>query len=163
LTVTHFGVSAPSSVSVGSPFNVTVSALDGANAIVGGYRGTVHFTSVGASLTLPADYTFTAGDNGVHTFSVTPNALGPAAINVSDGTFSGGASLTVICIPPPGAILPITLPPGVCAGSIGNQASVGAIGGVATYTWAIVNGTITAGQGTTNITFTAGVSGIVSM
>jgi DNA/RNA endonuclease G (NUC1) len=163
LSVTHLGVSAPSSVSIGAPFNVTVSALDGANVIAGGYRGTVHFTSSGASLTLPADYTFTAADNGVHTFSVTPNALGPAAISVTDGTFSGGASLTVVCLLPPGAILPITVPSGVCAGSTGNHASVGTIGGVSTYTWSIVNGTITAGQGTTNITFTAGVSGIVSM
>jgi DNA/RNA endonuclease G (NUC1) len=162
LSVTHLGVSAPFSVSVGIPFNVTVSALDGANAIVGAYRGTVHFASSGASLALPADYTFTAGDNGVHTFSVTPNALGPAAINVSDGTFSGGASLTVICPPPPPLpAQPITSPAGVCANSTGNHASVTGVGGATTFTWSISNGTITAGQGTTSITFTAGASGII--
>ena len=50
-------------------FNVTVTALDSTNATVTGYTGTVHFTSSSAG-SLPTDYTFTAGDNGAHTFSV---------------------------------------------------------------------------------------------
>ena len=33
-----------------------------------GYTGTVHFTSSDAQAVLPADYTFMAGDAGVHTF-----------------------------------------------------------------------------------------------
>ena len=39
-----------------------------------GYRGTIHFTSGVAGAVLPANYTFIAADNGVHTFSITLNA-----------------------------------------------------------------------------------------
>ena len=34
-----------------------------------GYTGTVHFTSTDGQAVLPADYTFTAGDAGIHTFT----------------------------------------------------------------------------------------------
>jgi hypothetical protein len=33
------------------------------------YAGTVHFTSTDRTASLPANYTFTAADKGVHTFS----------------------------------------------------------------------------------------------
>ncbi len=49
----------------------------------------------------------------------------------------------------------------VCANSL-NTASVPAIAG-ATYSWTIVNGTITAGAGTSTITFMAGPSGSVEL
>ncbi|MDB5306137.1 MAG: hypothetical protein JWO38_339, partial [Gemmataceae bacterium] len=42
---THFQVSAPSAVTAGSSFTVTVSALTAANAVDTGYTGTVRFTS----------------------------------------------------------------------------------------------------------------------
>ena len=41
---THFGVSAPSNVTVGVAFNVTVTALDAGGGTVTTYGGTVHFT-----------------------------------------------------------------------------------------------------------------------
>ena len=37
--------------------------------MVTGYTGTVHFTSTDNTATLPANYTFTAADKGVHTFT----------------------------------------------------------------------------------------------
>ncbi|MGH7135538.1 MAG: hypothetical protein ACREHD_07345, partial [Pirellulales bacterium] len=37
--------------------------------IVTGYVGTIHFTSSDSRAKLPANYTFTAGNNGVHTFT----------------------------------------------------------------------------------------------
>src|SRR5205085_4000616 len=52
LATTHLGITAPSTPTAGLSFNITVSALDGSNVAVAGYRGTVHFTSSGASLTL---------------------------------------------------------------------------------------------------------------
>ena len=33
------------------------------------YTGTVHFTSTDSQAGLPGNYTFTSGDNGVHTFT----------------------------------------------------------------------------------------------
>src|SRR5439155_22712740 len=41
--VTHFGISAPSSVSAGTSFSFTVTALDANGNTVTGYTGTVHF------------------------------------------------------------------------------------------------------------------------
>ncbi len=56
----------------------------------------------------------------------------------------------------------ITAPGAVNGGSAGNVASVTSVAG-ATYNWSIGNGTITGGQGTSSITFTAGTSGTVSL
>jgi hypothetical protein len=37
--------------------------------VVTGYTGTVHFSTNDPRATLPTDYTFTAADAGVHTFT----------------------------------------------------------------------------------------------
>jgi len=96
-TPTHFSVSAPANVTNGVAFNVTVTALTAANTTAAGYLGTVHFTSSSAG-TLPGDYTFIAGDNGVHTFSVTLTTSGPQSITATDtvtGSITGSANTTV--------------------------------------------------------------------
>jgi hypothetical protein len=66
--VTHFSISAPANASIGVPFIITVTALDASNHTVTTYRGTVKFTSSDHMASLPADYTFTSADRGVHTF-----------------------------------------------------------------------------------------------
>ena len=48
--------------SSGTPFSVTVTALDQYGNVATGYTGTVHFTSSDGQAVLPANYTFTAGD-----------------------------------------------------------------------------------------------------
>ena len=58
-------------------------------------------------------------------------------------------------VPPP---LVMTAPSEVGAGSPNRVASVASIVG-ATYAWSITNGTITGGQGTNQVTFTAGTPG----
>ncbi len=98
---THLTVSAPATVTAGSPFSVTVSAEDQFNNLSTTYRGTVHFTTTdaGSGVVLPADYTFTSGDNGTHTFtnSVTLVTAGPQAVTVTDTTTGSvtGASGTI--------------------------------------------------------------------
>jgi uncharacterized delta-60 repeat protein len=62
-------LSGPSSVSSGAKFSLTLTVEDVYGNVVTGYRGTVHFTSSDPKATLPANYTFTAADAGVHTFS----------------------------------------------------------------------------------------------
>lgn len=52
----------------------------------------------------------------------------------------------------------ITAPTSVVGLSVGNAASAASVGG-ATYTWAIDGGSITSGQGTSAISFTAGAAG----
>src|SRR5438132_1654668 len=82
--VTHFGVYALGRALAGSPTPVLVVALDAANHAVANYTGTVHFTSNDAQATLPADYTFTASDNGSHLFSVTFVTAGKQSLTATD-------------------------------------------------------------------------------
>jgi uncharacterized delta-60 repeat protein len=64
-----FIISAPSSVTRGVAFSVTVTALDPYGNVATGYLGTIDFSSSDSSATLPPNYTFTASDGGVHTFT----------------------------------------------------------------------------------------------
>ena len=57
----------------------------------------------------------------------------------------------------------ITSSTSVCGNAIGNQASANATGTGLTYTWTITNGTITSGNGSATIVYTAGVSGSVTL
>jgi DNA/RNA endonuclease G (NUC1) len=109
---THFSVSAPANVTSGVAFNVTVTALNASNTIVTSYTGTVHFTSSSAG-SLPADYTFVAGDNGAHTFSVTLTSTGAQSITAADGAITGTANTTVA--PPPATHFSVTTPGSVAA------------------------------------------------
>ena len=67
-TANHYSVSAPGSATAGTPFDIAVTALDPYNNVATGYLGTVHFDSsdLGSGSAVPADYTFVAGDSGVH-------------------------------------------------------------------------------------------------
>ena len=99
----HFNVSAPATAVAGVPFAVSVTAQNASNSTSTGYRGTVHFTSSDAQAVLPADYTFTSGDAGAHTFTgvILKNPYNqPSTITVSDAVapmITGSASITVAC------------------------------------------------------------------
>ena len=98
--VSQVGVSASVANPVaGTPISVTVRALDAFNNLKPGYTGKVHLTSSDPQAALPADYTFTAGDNGVHTFTnVILKTAGTQTVNVMDTTMAyitGSASATV--------------------------------------------------------------------
>jgi hypothetical protein len=82
----QFLLSAPSSVTKGSAFSLTLTVEDAYGNVVTGYVGTVHFTSSDSSATLPANYTFTAGDAGVHTFTSTAilRKRGTQTLSVTD-------------------------------------------------------------------------------
>jgi hypothetical protein len=97
VTATHFSVSAPSSVTAGTAFSVTVTALSASNATVTAYTGTVHFSSSDGAASLPANYTFVAGDAGVHTFTnkVTLNSSGSQTVTATDVSTSIDGSATI--------------------------------------------------------------------
>jgi hypothetical protein len=65
----QFVLSAPASVKSGTAFSPTLTVKDVYGNVVTGYTGTVHFTSSDSTATLPANYTFTAADAGVHSFT----------------------------------------------------------------------------------------------
>ncbi|HEV8659291.1 MAG TPA: Ig-like domain repeat protein [Thermoanaerobaculia bacterium] len=90
-------LSSPSTATGGEPFDVTVTARDGTGNPFTGYRGTVHFSSSDTAAALPADYTFTANDNGAHTFAITLNTAGSRSITVSD-TANGTLASTAIVV-----------------------------------------------------------------
>ena len=64
-----FLISAPASVRSGVAFSLTVTVQDAYGNVVTGYTGTIHFASTDGTASLPGNYTFTAADKGVHTFS----------------------------------------------------------------------------------------------
>jgi sugar lactone lactonase YvrE len=97
-------ITAPATAVSGTPFDITVTALDASGNIDTSYDGTVSFsaTDPDSGVLLPADYTFTTvvgGDNGVHTFSggVTLLTLGAQTLSVRDTVsgITGRADVTV--------------------------------------------------------------------
>jgi hypothetical protein len=94
-------ITAPGTVFAGTPFTITVTALDQFGNTATGYTGTIQFTTSAASSTLPANYPFTAGDAGVHTFTngVTLLASGSQTITATDTvtpSITGTATVSVV-------------------------------------------------------------------
>jgi hypothetical protein len=120
---THFTVTAPASATAGGAVSVTVTALDAYANIAVGYTGTVHFTSsdAGAAATLPADYTFVAGDNGAHTFTnaVTLVTAGTQTVTATDSSTSSitGTSGTIAVSAGAATHLTLTAPATATRGS----------------------------------------------
>src|SRR5262249_56575990 len=61
----------PSVVNAKEVVSFTIQAVDAYGNVVPDYNGTVHFSSSDPKATLPADYAFTSGDRGSHTFGAT--------------------------------------------------------------------------------------------
>jgi hypothetical protein len=124
LQTSHLDVSAASAaVNPGMPVNITVRALDPFNNPVPGYRGTVHFTASDTAATLPPDYTFTAADNGVHTFSVTLQTLGRQSVLATDtasNLITGGTAVLVTNQAVLGSLIVAGFPSPVAAGVQGS-------------------------------------------
>jgi hypothetical protein len=83
------GFPSPITAGTAGTFTVTAKLADGTTAT--GYTGTVHFTSSDGQAGLPADYTFTAADQGVHTFSAILKTAGTQSLTATDRTSSGVA------------------------------------------------------------------------
>jgi hypothetical protein len=92
-------VTGPSQASAGVAFTITVTAYDAYGNVATGYLGTVQFSSTDSMAGLPANYSFSAADNGSHTFNVTLNTLGTQSITVADlvsPSISGSTSGIVV-------------------------------------------------------------------
>ena len=124
---------------------------------VAGYKFSVPIASAGATYSWTAssgsitagsgtrEITWTAGTAGSATISVTvTNSAGCSCSNTATVTVNDLPSCT------------ITTPPKVCAGVAGYKFSVPTAGSGATYSWTVSSGSITAGSGTREITWTAG-------
>jgi len=91
--VDHFDVAAPATSTAGAPLGLTVTARDAQGNLVGDYTGTVRLTSADPQATLPADYTFVAGDGGTKAFAATLRLAGGQTIAATD-TVSAGVNGT---------------------------------------------------------------------
>jgi hypothetical protein len=94
----HFRLDGPSRSPAGATFGITVTALDQANDIAVGYTGTVHFSSNDAQAIAPVDYTFTAAEGGMRTFTVTLRTAGNRTVSVIDtanGSLTGSTTISV--------------------------------------------------------------------
>ena len=97
--VSQFAVSAPTTTQpAGYAISLTVAAEDAAGNIIANYTGTVHFTSTDSAAQLPADYTFTAADHGVHTLSATPQTAGNQSFWVKDTANSAISGVATVPI-----------------------------------------------------------------
>src|SRR5206468_12039317 len=99
---THLDVTAPATTTAGVPFSLSFPTRRSSDLTVTGYTGTVRFTTSdkGSGVVLPADYTFTVADAGVHTFTngVTLVTAGGQTVTVTDtanGTLTGQVGVTV--------------------------------------------------------------------
>ena len=88
---TIFTVTAPATATAGASFDVTITAKDKYDNVATGYAGTVAFTSTdkNGAVVLPAGYTFLAGDNGTHTFT-----LGATLITAGSQTITATDTVT---------------------------------------------------------------------
>ncbi len=80
---------------------VAVTAQDSFGNTAPTFRDKVHLASSDPRAVLPADYAFTAGDAGAHTFAATLPTAGTVTVTASDVTpaaavAAGGASVTVV-------------------------------------------------------------------
>lgn len=92
-----FSIPAPAGgAGPGIPFKMTLTLTSAFNVTLANYVGTVHFTSGDPGAVLPADYTFTAADAGVHTFPFTLSLLGNQTITVTDAHSSGFTGTTTV-------------------------------------------------------------------
>jgi probable HAF family extracellular repeat protein len=118
LTVTGF----PATTTAGAAGSFTVTVTDGSGGPAAGYTGTVHFASSDPQAALPADYTFTAGDAGVHTFTATLKTAGSQWLAATDAAHGvGGTEAGITVRPAAAATLRVAgFPASVTAGVAGS-------------------------------------------
>ena len=83
---------------VGTADTLKVCALDINAATLTGYLGTIRFSSSDPLATLPAQYTYVAGDAGCHTFSVTFGTTGHQTVVVNDTSLLAMYGLTGVFV-----------------------------------------------------------------
>ena len=74
----------PASATAGTANQFVLTAVDTTGATMPSYTGTVQFTASDGQAVLPASYTFTAVNGGVHTFSATFKTAGPETLTATD-------------------------------------------------------------------------------
>ncbi len=127
--VTALSLTAPTIATEGTAFAVTVSAKDSFGNIVPNYTGTISFTTSDPApqppLVLPSNYTFVAGDQGVHIFSfgVTLVTIGAGSQTITVADNHGLTSTVTVQLLTPWPVVQ-SINRSVPSGSIANGAGV---------------------------------------
>jgi hypothetical protein len=111
---THLQVSTPASVSAGTVFTFSVSALDTSNNVATGYTGTVHLSTTDAQGTVSTDATLNAG---LGTFAAVLDSAGVQTITAVDTVNAGvGGSNNITVAPRAANHFSLIVPANVAAG-----------------------------------------------
>ncbi len=102
-------VAFPATTTSGAAQPLTVTALDTYGNVATGYTGTVTFSSSDAQASLPAAYTFTTKDAGVHTFTATLRTPGSQSVTVQDSAHGFSATQSGIAVAPPAPVVVASL------------------------------------------------------
>jgi hypothetical protein len=103
LVADHFTLTSPANTTAGQTMSVTLTAWDHYGNIATAYAGSVTFASSDPRATLPASYTFTADDNGAHTFDFVLRTAGAQSIKVADSVGEVIGARTGIVVNPAAA------------------------------------------------------------
>jgi hypothetical protein len=128
-------------------FSVAATTSGGTLSYQWRKNGTPIPTAIGGTLNLT---TVAPGDAGAYDCVVTSTLVGNTTVAISN------AANLVVVVPPNAPV--VTIAAQVTAGKTGLVAST-QDQGAGPYTWTLTNGTITSGQGTRSITYTAGAAG----
>jgi len=90
----------PSTATAGVAQSVTVTAEDPYGNMATGYAGTVQFKSSDTAASLPANYTFTTANQGVHAFTLTFKTAGTQSVTVKDTSSGITATQSGITVAP---------------------------------------------------------------
>jgi hypothetical protein len=133
------------------------------------FDGSQSFDAAGDTI---ASYTFNFGDGSAPLTQSSPHATysysragdyaASLKVTCSRGATSGNVAEAQVAVSAPPAAPVISAPSTAKPGQKGLVASVASHSG-SSYPWSVSNGTITGGQGTSSITFTAGLKGNVGL
>ncbi len=110
----HFAIDAPANATAGSPFSVTITALDPFGNVATGYSGTVELTGSIDGALIPGGVTLA---NGTGTFNATFATAEPQTLSATDSQNGSIAGSVAISVAPATALrFVVTAPPTAVAG-----------------------------------------------
>ncbi len=114
-----FTLSGYPAATAGTTHTFTVTARDAFGNVASSYRGTVRFSSSDAQAGLPANYTFVAGDAGLHTFTATLKTAGAQSLTATDTVTASvtGTQTGIVISPAAAALFQISAPTSVKGGT----------------------------------------------
>ncbi len=166
-TVTNNGCSSTgnANVAINPPPSATITAPSAICADQSNVAASIPSAGAGASYFWSAvNATITSGA-GTNAITFTPTIFSGTitlSVSVTNATGCSNTSNANVTVNPLPSTL-FTAPASVCANSTSNAVSVPNAGAGATYGWTLTNATLTSGNGTNAITFTAGPSGTANI